>query len=591
MLQTKSKGQVWWLWISIWMIFPTGLINWSVQAQSTAKRDCSSFVGPGKILRGQKIGPERCSIVEDRSLRNAYGVAYRRINMEISGSIEGYAVKASPRIEMFTDVPEFALAQRGNSGPYLHGIGTYEAASGSGMTVFYPERSSDWNGRLFVIVHGSGSYARVGELVPRKAGRYNPGMGANSYVGLMVDKGYAVAHTRRSSGRGQGVDEQVTLDEGTVLGGKSYAYHVGLLRDFTQLASNYLREQLGRSPELTYWYGHSAGGSLATLFNFVPDANRDSDGTKLFDGFIIGDPGSGYFMPVLPEKGRDVLFTDAASMQEAAKQFIIVHQAYPGPADDITGITLANKRTMARILREKGFDPSRSRVYEVIGVSHFDRGRVREPELVEQNLDLSGILEVLIDNLDRWVSDDLYQVDTQQDEPTAAGRETFIQGVQRKAWEWSNVTFDPPPSRSDALEVGDADGDGHNENPAVALPEIDCPTGQYYVLPEGTSSTHMTGFAAYDGRQLEPLDNRGYLIDMDSNDLRNVRETITEAWRRREREGEKNGTLGPDELLTRGKYVSCVARVASELFQQHLLSENAMLDYIRQALDRKMEKR
>ena len=43
--------------------------------------------------------------------------------------------------------------------------------------------------------------------------------------------------------------------------------------------------------------------------------------------------------------------------------------------------------------------------------------------------------------------------------------------------------------------------------------------------------------------------------------------------------------LGPEEVLTHVRYVSCVARVASELLEQNLLSESAVLDYIRKAIN------
>ena len=54
----------------------------------------------------------------------------------------------------------------------------------------------------------------LGELVPRSPDRFAPYTGANSYVGPMIDKGYAVAYTRRSAARGPGDDEQAELHDG-----------------------------------------------------------------------------------------------------------------------------------------------------------------------------------------------------------------------------------------------------------------------------------------------------------------------------------------------------------------------------------------
>ncbi len=162
----------------------------------------------------------------------------------------------------------------------------------------------------------------------------------------------------------------------------------------------------------------------------------------------------------------------------------------------------------------------------------------------------------------------------------------------------------PEPTRSDAYDLGDEDGDGQIENPAVALPEIACPTGVYYEFPEGVRGPGRTGFASYlrkrqpavnadteslppgfDEEWLEPLDSRGYLVDMNKNHVRDTRDSITEAWQRRAREGKKYGVLGPEEVLAHVRYVSCVARVASEFLEQNLLSESAVLDYIRKAIN------
>ncbi len=56
----------------------------------------------------------------------------------------------------------------------------------------------------------------------------------------------------------------------------------------------------------------------------------------------------------------------------------------------------------------------------------------------------------------------------------------------------------------------------------------------------------MTGFQAYlggppvdpsDEEFLEPMDRRGYPVDMDHNGIRDRRETLTQAWQRRWQEG------------------------------------------------------
>ncbi len=40
----------------------------------------------------------------------------------------------------------------------------------------------------------------------------------------------------------------VTLDDGSILGGKSYGNHVGMIRDWTLVAVNLLKSQLANTP-------------------------------------------------------------------------------------------------------------------------------------------------------------------------------------------------------------------------------------------------------------------------------------------------------------------------------------------------------
>ena len=204
------------------------LLGPPLEAQDTAARSLENCFGVGKTVEGRRVGPETCRITEEIRIANVHGVAYRRIEMGISGSIEGYTVKNGPRIVNFTDVPELAMGQKGHLGPYFHGVGGYRSELGSGMTLFIPESSEDWNGKLFVLVHGgTRPYQPVGKLVPRTPDQFNPLTGANHYAGLMIDKGYAVAHTLRlvtssrlSDAAGHG--QPVTLDDGSILQGAGY---------------------------------------------------------------------------------------------------------------------------------------------------------------------------------------------------------------------------------------------------------------------------------------------------------------------------------------------------------------------------------
>ena len=87
----------------------------------------------------------------------------------------------------------------------------------------------------------------------------------------------------------------------------------------------------------------------------------------------------------------------------------------------------------------------------------------------------------------------------------------------------------------------------------------------------------------YDKAWLEPLDSRGYVLDMNKNTARDTRDSLTQAWRRRMAAGKKYGVLSYSETLTHDRYVGCVTTVANELLKQRLLSQDAVNDYVRKA--------
>ena len=84
-------------------------------------------------------------------------------------------------------------------------------------------------------------------------------------------------------------------------------------------------------------------------------------------------------------------------------------------------------------------------------MSHTQAGGPPPTESASSNLDMSGLLDGFIALLERWVEE----------------------GVA------------PPPTRSDAFDLGDQDRDGRNENAAIELPEIACPTGVLLRISRG----------------------------------------------------------------------------------------------------------
>jgi hypothetical protein len=507
-------------------------------------KSCNEFVPLSKQVMGKSVGIEECEIISEETVFNIQGQKFRRVEIRLTGTVEGWV--SGKRGLTFTDGPDFVFTQFGLTGPQRHGFGRYEASTGHGMTIIYPEDPRHWNGKLYITAHGAGSYDVVGTLVPRDPkAKFNPLQNFNRYVTLMIDKGYAVAHTMRSSAL-TGGDVVVTFEDG-ITSKNNLSSHAGLITTWTKLAQNLISKRVGAKLRRTYFYGHSAGGFIGRLINYQPGANVDEDGKPIFDGFLLDDAGRGLPLPKLVVDNKDVLFTMDQDRKRFAKQIDITHMLYAGETDDF----LRNKRENARLLYEKGF-AAKHRMYEIRGVSHFDAGHVSRRDLVFQTLDLSGLFDALIDRLDSWVEKDV----------------------------------PPPPTKSDLAELGGSNSDGTIKNPAVALPEVACPLGVYYVFPvyyallPGLDAARRggqeTAFAVFDGTNMEPLDSRGVFIDMNGDGVRDKRETVSQAWQRL-------GLLKPGQKLTQAAYSNCVNTAASKLVKEGLLPKIVGEFYVEQA--------
>ena len=357
---------------------------------------CNEFASSSKKVLGQSVGIDQCLIVSEETVFNIRGEKFRRVEIRLTGTVDGWASKEKgPRATYFTDGPDFVFTQSGLTGPRARGVARYEASTGHGMTILYPEDARHWNGKLYITAHGAGSYGDVGTLVPRDPNaKFNRLQNINRYVTLMIDKGYAVAHTMRSSDRIKG-DVLVTLEDGETLK-NNLSSHAGLITSWTKLAQNLISKNLGSRPKRTYFYGHSAGGFLGRLINYQPGANIDNEGKRVFDGFLLDDAGGGLWLPKLVVDNKDTLFTTDEDRKPFAKQIDVSHVLYTGE----TGDYLQNKRENARILRDKGLG-GQHRMYEIRGVSHFDAGQVSRADLVFQTLDLTELYDSLIDRLRR----------------------------------------------------------------------------------------------------------------------------------------------------------------------------------------------
>lgn len=513
-----------------------GVTGLSTQGQAVS---CDAFLAPARDVRGQKIGPASC-LMQD-TMVTIDGRSFRRLDIGLNGNVDGFVTRTGDYKEYLTNAPDLVFPQTADDGPRFLAIARYQRDKGAAMTVIMPAGGAAWNGKAWATVHGRGRSFKDGNLRAwnKNLDPADPLADLNKYDRLMLSKGFALVKTHRTSAEGLG-EIVATLDNGTTIDDVAFNDSARYIMDFTAVARNAIAKHLGKAPARTYFYGHSAGARIGRGINYTPGLNADLDGTAFFDGVLADDGAAGGWLPVLFKDGKDVLLATDADKAKFVPQIDISHQMYnniwpPKKPDYMSSSYLANKRSNARILREKGLT-SKHRMYEVRGISHSGGETFRDGRRGElQILDMSKLMDRFIDLLDAWVE----------------------RGTP------------PPPSRSDGPQLRNA-----GALPAIALPDIACPLGLYYPYPNSVAGT--TAFAAFTGKGLEPLDQQNVFVDMNRNGVWDERETPEQAWRRL-------GLLGPNEPLTRERYAACVEKAALGLVSDGFLAEANAAWYIDQA--------
>ena len=525
-------------------------------AQGTGVASCDAFLSSPREAGGRKVGPSSCRHLE--TTLSLAGRAFTRLDVGLDGTVEGYVPTTGDHKGYLTNAPDLVFGQAADAGPRVFAVATYQRDKGAAMTVVFPRDASAWNGKTWLTAHGRGRSFNEGTMRPwdRNLDPADPLRDLDKYDRLVLAKGYALVKTYRSTPAAppdvpratstQAPPEIVTrLEDGTTVDYVALNDSANYLKDFGDVARTMLERRLGRAPRRTYFYGHSAGARIGRGINYTSGLNRGHDGQTAFDGFLLDDPAAGTWLPVVMKDGRDVLFSTEAEKAAYVPQLEVWHQMYNNiwpvkRAPYLSDSYLANKRQNARILGEKGLTP-KYRFYEVRGISHQGGETLPDGRQGEiQILDLSKLMSSFIDMVDRWAD----------------------QGVA------------PPPSRSDWAQLGDTNGDGVLDRPALAFPEVACPLGVYYPYPNTTAGN--TSFAPFGGAQMEPLDHSNVFIDMNRNGVWDFRETASAAWQRL-------GLLKAGETLTRPAYVSCVQKAAGELRESGFFSAQIAQSYVEQA--------
>ena len=165
---------------AVLIVFLFSLCLWlgvsALRAADPRVVSCNEFLVPKVEVKGKLIGQDDCRMIEtDFTYQNRN---FRRLDMGISGTLDGWVAKQGRYNTYFGTNPEFTYPQGGNKNPIFYGIGRYEADKGSALIFLYSLEPGAWNGKMFVSSHGAGRSFKTGTLKawdrnlnPSKAGQ------------------------------------------------------------------------------------------------------------------------------------------------------------------------------------------------------------------------------------------------------------------------------------------------------------------------------------------------------------------------------------------------------------------------------------
>lgn len=546
-------------------VLSLGSFAYGVVGASPSPTPCNNLLIAQHMAQGHLVGETSCEITDQSTVQNNKGQTFNEVNIGISGTAFGYLdpnTLGNTRKDL-TDVPNVLFPQFGITS-WSPAIGSYTGTAtasdaGAGITVLYPQNPANWNGKMFFAVHGQSNDTPIGAIVPQASGAvFTDGTFNNLYADEMINQGYAVVYSRRPASSGVPstiVGTNTTLNE-------SLNDNVDTLLSFMQSGQKLVQQAMGKSPSETYWYGHSAGVIVGRLLNYS-GLNKAPNGRPYIDGFLDDDAGGGLPLPVsmpmgqvLGEQGNeatfpqsDLLFQSPQQKAGFTQELNFAHDMYESTHTWISEVSYLDlKRENAKLDDQLGVP---ARTYEVAGVSHIPNSTGSPAN----TLDMSGLISSAITNLDAWVTHNV--------QPPASIVNTASVSTNAPIVTSSN----PAP---------DAATNNVDKQTSVQLPPLTCPTGIRYSQPAPDGSPTSTGYAAYDGTTLEPVNAGGQLVDVNNNGIRDRMPTMEQAWR-------SLGLLGHGQQLTKNVYVSCVQQSVNKLTAEHLLPKDVADWYVQTA--------
>src|SRR5258708_2763199 len=91
------------------------------------------FLPPLREAFVKKVGPSSCMTMQNSVTID--GRAYRRIDIGLNGSVDGYVAKTGAYKEYLTNVPDLVFPQTGNPGPLFGAVASYERDRGAAITM------------------------------------------------------------------------------------------------------------------------------------------------------------------------------------------------------------------------------------------------------------------------------------------------------------------------------------------------------------------------------------------------------------------------------------------------------------------------
>ena len=82
-------------------------------AQDFDQASCDEFLHPKRVVQGQEVGPESCLMQETDV--EFEGRTWRRLDIGLSDTVEGYLPKTGSYINYFTSAPDLVFPQGGES--------------------------------------------------------------------------------------------------------------------------------------------------------------------------------------------------------------------------------------------------------------------------------------------------------------------------------------------------------------------------------------------------------------------------------------------------------------------------------------------